>query len=186
MLTQISKNREIGKSATVNLYVNKGTVISTKTTNKKGEVEFADLKEGATYSYDITLDDVTTSGIVTPIDSDLSETVQLEIEEEAVLAQRSPIVISGLCSDPTGSDGAAAGTTSSYDGGTLVIPHDGGYEYIQLLALVDIDFSVTPYSIVTCSNSSVGSNGWAESGASNTGADWITNEYGQNLKELHD
>lgn len=43
-----------------------------------------------------------------------------------------PVIISGFVSDAKGGD--------------------GNYEYIQLLATTDIDFSVTPYSVVTTNN----------------------------------
>ncbi|MBB5395050.1 DUF5689 domain-containing protein [Mucilaginibacter sp. AK015] len=43
-----------------------------------------------------------------------------------------PIVITGYLTDPTGGD--------------------ANYEYIQLMATKDIDFSVTNYSVVTCNN----------------------------------
>ncbi|WP_205509808.1 DUF5689 domain-containing protein [Longitalea arenae] len=47
---------------------------------------------------------------------------------------------------------------------------DGGYEYVQMLATKDIDFTVTPYSIVFCVNSGGASSatpldaGWATGG----------------------
>lgn len=47
---------------------------------------------------------------------------------------------------------------------------DGGYEYVQMLATTDIDFGVTPYSIVFCNNAGGSSSafpldaGWATGG----------------------
>lgn len=47
---------------------------------------------------------------------------------------------------------------------------DGGYEYVQLLATKDIDFTATPYSIVFCANAGTASSatpldaGWATGG----------------------
>lgn len=47
---------------------------------------------------------------------------------------------------------------------------DGGYEYVQMMATKDIDFSVTPYSIVFCANAGGNSSatvldaGWATGG----------------------
>lgn len=47
---------------------------------------------------------------------------------------------------------------------------DGGYEYVQMLATKDIDFAVTPYSIVFCGNAGTASSntpldaGWATGG----------------------
>ncbi len=75
------------------------------------------------------------------------------------------IVITGLMADPYGTDNPVKGTV--YKKGSVEYTHDGGYEYIQLMATEDIDFSKTPYSVVTANN---GSNrvatvkGWAEGG----------------------
>lgn len=60
----------------------------------------------------------------------------------------SPVIIAGYLTDPTGTD--------------------ANYEYIQLMATRDIDFSVTPFSVVTTNNA--GTNpapalGWAQGGA---------------------
>lgn len=61
-----------------------------------------------------------------------------------------PMVISGFLNDANGSD--------------------NNYEYIQLLATRDIDFSVTPYSVVTVNNAGTATptgipvNGWATGG----------------------
>jgi len=63
-----------------------------------------------------------------------------------------PIVISGFIND--------------------VIGGDGNYEYIQFLATQDIDFSVTPYSVVVTNNAGASTpsgypaNGWATGGGS--------------------
>ena len=49
---------------------------------------------------------------------------------------------------------------------------DGNYEYIQLLATTDIDFAVTPFSVVVCNNAGASTpgnfpaNGWAAGGGS--------------------
>lgn len=60
------------------------------------------------------------------------------------------LLITGILSDPKGGD--------------------GGNEYVQLMATTDIDFSVTPYSIVFCNNAGTSSSatpldaGWATGG----------------------
>ncbi|RFZ84173.1 hypothetical protein DYU05_00630 [Mucilaginibacter terrenus] len=59
-----------------------------------------------------------------------------------------PIVITGYLTDPTGTD--------------------ANYEYIQLKATKDIDFSVTSYSLITCNNAGTlppSPDGWAQGGA---------------------
>jgi hypothetical protein len=56
-----------------------------------------------------------------------------------------PIVIAGYLTDPTGTD--------------------ANYEYVQLKATKDIDFAVTPYSLVTCNNAGTNPpspDGWAQ------------------------
>lgn len=73
------------------------------------------------------------------------------------------LVISGFLADPRGGDAPAAGTSSGYSNGVTVV-HKGSYEYIQLMALRDIDFAATPYSVVVASNGAVTANGWAAGG----------------------
>lgn len=73
------------------------------------------------------------------------------------------LVISGFLADPRGGDAPAAGTSSGYSNGVTVV-HKGSYEYIQLMALRDIDFAATPYSVVVASNGTVTANGWAAGG----------------------
>lgn len=63
---------------------------------------------------------------------------------ELPLIKPSPVIIAGYLTDPAGSD--------------------NNYEYIQLMATQDIDFSVTNYSLVTCNNAGTNpapANGWA-------------------------
>ncbi|MBD1420177.1 DUF4998 domain-containing protein [Sphingobacterium chuzhouense] len=45
---------------------------------------------------------------------------------------KTPIIFTGYCADPQGGD--------------------GNYEYLQLMATIDIDFSKTPFCVVTCQN----------------------------------
>jgi hypothetical protein len=47
---------------------------------------------------------------------------------------------------------------------------DGNYEYVQLLATTDIDFSKTPFSIVTCTNAGTA----APNAGAAPGAGWVT------------
>uniref|UniRef100_UPI003216A7F2 Ig-like domain-containing protein n=1 Tax=uncultured Draconibacterium sp. TaxID=1573823 RepID=UPI003216A7F2 len=67
------------------------------------------------------------------------------------------VVITGFMHDPRGSDSKDAGTFSG-DG----YEHDGEYEYVQLMALADIDFTEEPYAVV-CTNSGAPTEyGWAD------------------------
>lgn len=75
------------------------------------------------------------------------------------------IVITGLMVDPWGTNNPIKGTV--YKKGSVEYTHDGGYEYIQLMATEDIDFSKTPYSVVTANNGgerTATAKGWAEGG----------------------
>ena len=62
---------------------------------------------------------------------------------------KTPVIITGFLTDPTGSD--------------------GNYEYVQFMATQDIDFEMTPFSMVTCNNAgatgtSHPTQGWATGG----------------------
>lgn len=98
------------------------------------------------------------------VENDLSRN---EVNVEIVkLLHASDIVITGLMVDPKGTDCPKAGAVSG-DG----FAHPGEYEYIQLLALKDIDFSETPYCIITGMNATsptdktypAAVNGWIQS-----------------------
>lgn len=50
-----------------------------------------------------------------------------------------------------------------------ILPNPGGtdspFEWIELVATSDINFAATPYTVVTCNNSTATTNGWVEGGA---------------------
>jgi hypothetical protein len=62
------------------------------------------------------------------------------------------ILITGFLSDPRGTDAPATGAGATFPNPTMggASTHAGPYEYVQFMALEDIDFSVTPYSVVIC------------------------------------
>lgn len=72
------------------------------------------------------------------------------------------IIITGLMSDPKGMDQPKVGSTSKCSGN--IVTHQGGYEYMQFMATQDIDFSVTPYSVVVANNGNATAEGWATGG----------------------
>ncbi|MDR0713907.1 MAG: BACON domain-containing protein [Bacteroidales bacterium] len=79
-------------------------------------------------------------------------------------------LISGIMPDPRGTDAPATGASATFSNPTMggASVHAGPYEYIQFLALEDIDFSVTPYSVVICNNiagNGPQENGWAAGGS---------------------
>lgn len=67
------------------------------------------------------------------------------------------IVITGFLNDPRGSDSPVTGAISG-DG----FVHPGQYEYVQLMALKDIDFTSDNYSVVFTNTTSPSAYGWAE------------------------
>lgn len=163
----LSVNNSLGDpivGAEVKLYDNSETFVAAETTDDNGKVDFEKLDAGVEYSYKVNFEEFESSNTFISIDKDISESIVFEIETEASIMQNSSIIITGINSDPRGADGAKKGSTSTYDGGTIVVTHDGGYEYIQLMALEDIDFSESPFSVVTSNNGVVGENGWAEGG----------------------
>ncbi|WP_461790518.1 hypothetical protein [Pedobacter sp.] len=79
-----------------------------------------------------------------------------------LLSAKAQIVITGIMYDPRGTDAFTAGTAiGDYTS-------KGGFEYAQFRATQNIDFSVTPYSVVFCRNPAATTtslqNGWAAGG----------------------
>jgi len=60
----------------------------------------------------------------------------------SIIALGRPLAISGYFANPAG--------------------NDGPYEYVQVIALEDVDFSVTPMSMVWANNGTATANGWAQ------------------------
>ncbi|MDR2221843.1 MAG: endonuclease/exonuclease/phosphatase family protein [Flavobacteriaceae bacterium] len=129
-----------------------------------GAAVFADLKAGR-YTLKSTFESQVNEVAVEIKNEDLEVRIKLDITPKDVVLQNSPIIITGIQADPRGTDAAANGTSSTYDGGKIVVNHIGGYEYVQLMALEDIDFSITPYSLVLANNGIVGDRGWAQGGS---------------------
>lgn len=87
-------------------------------------------------------------------DGQAKQYLRMRTNEDLVLLSSTieiaPIVITGFLNDPVGSD--------------------NNYEYIQFMATRDIDFSVTPFSVVTTNNAGASTpgglpvNGWATGG----------------------
>jgi hypothetical protein len=75
------------------------------------------------------------------------------------VSHNADFVITGFMADPKGTDSPVIGAVA---GGGFV--HVGGYEYVQFLALKDIDFTVDKYCLVTtriASQTDPGDKGWA-------------------------
>lgn len=89
----------------------------------------------------------------TSVGANLSNSETFVIER---IVHYSDIVITGYMHDPKGSDSPKIGDVSG--GG---FEHPGQYEYVQLMALKDIDFSQEPYSVVFTNTGSPDEYGWA-------------------------
>lgn len=91
-----------------------------------------------------------------PINENLKTTYFL-ITTNSVIPFNSPIVITGVVANTWGSDSPVAGTVKY---GKFTIKRSG-FEYIQLMALRDIDFSETPFSVVVGRHYGSIKKGWA-------------------------
>ncbi len=81
------------------------------------------------------------------------------------IEHNTPIIITGYMSNPRGYD---AHTGSEDLGNGVIIDHLGGFEYMQFMATEDIDFSVTPFSVMTSKTSAASvapDGGWVVPGS---------------------
>ncbi|MDR0713904.1 MAG: BACON domain-containing protein, partial [Bacteroidales bacterium] len=101
--------------------------------------------------------------------AEINQSMNATVTDNGKRYYNGAFVISGVMSDPRGSDAPAAG-----DGATFNNPHmegekkhSGGYEYMQFLALEEINFAQTPYSVIVTNtpNNTAGPAGWMEGGA---------------------
>lgn len=155
---QILPNRKVEVSNVSN------EVVATLAADAKGEVIFKSLVEG---KYFINVLDVQENKTETPA-TEVS-VVSDEAQNNAVISvtaylHNPDIIIIGAMVDPRGTDSPADGK-KSYD-----LVHPGTYEYVQFMALKDIDFAKTPYAVITgmCSSKPTDGtygttgNGWVE------------------------
>ncbi len=78
------------------------------------------------------------------------------------------ILVTGAMPDPRGNDCNTSMNVSWYNPNEDANVHGDGYEYVQLMATEDIDFSVTPYSVIIAKNTAnqkPTSKGWIEGGS---------------------
>ncbi|MDR0228453.1 MAG: endonuclease/exonuclease/phosphatase family protein [Flavobacteriaceae bacterium] len=150
--------------AEVILYDEKQKEIKKQATSATGAAVFSDLVAG-NYKLKTSFENQVSEVVVEIKNEDKEVKIKLDIAPKDIILQNSPIIITGIQADPRGTDAAANGTSSTYDGGKIVVKHIGGYEYVQLMALEDIDFERTPYSVVMANNGIVGDKGWAQGGS---------------------
>jgi hypothetical protein len=78
------------------------------------------------------------------------------------------ILVTGVMTDPRGNDCNTTMNVSWYNPNENANVHGDGYEYVQLMAVKDINFAVTPYSVIICKNSSTQTptaKAWVEGGS---------------------
>lgn len=121
-------------------------LIAEGSTNSQGEITFSKTVVG---SYRIVVYDETNEAIfaeeVISVSASAPKSKTFVIQK---IFHNGDMVITGYFSDPKGSDSPKTGTVSG--GG---YQHPGQYEYVQLMALRDIDFTKEPYSIVITNSS---------------------------------
>jgi len=121
----------------------------------QGRVVFAKTVVG---TYNVYVYDEENSSVFKQVVSNVgSESANAETFMIRRIFHNTHIVITGFLNDPKGSDSPAAGAVSG-DG----FVHPGQYEYAQLLALKDIDFTVDPYSVVFTNSGTPTVYGWAD------------------------
>jgi hypothetical protein len=77
------------------------------------------------------------------------------------------ILVTGVMTDPRGSDCNTTMSVSWYNPNENAKVQGDGYEYVQLVAVKDINFAVTPYSVIICRNTSTQTptdKAWVEGG----------------------
>ena len=123
-----------------------GIIYKSGLTDTNGELVFAKvpLDKYLVKVYDETNDNYLLTEEIEVVEDIAKNESNVEIVK---LVHNSDIVITGMMVDPKGTNDPAIGSVS---GGGFT--HPGGYQYIQLLALKDIDFGETPYCVVTGNN----------------------------------
>lgn len=130
-------------------------LIKESLSNAEGKVVFANTVVG---TYNVYVYDDNNSAIYTQT---LSTIGAGKANKENFILRKiyhnADIVITGFMHDPKGSDSPL---TNAVSGDGFV--HPGQYEYVQLMALKDIDFTKTPYSVIFTNTGTPSQYGWAD------------------------
>ena len=164
LTVKTQKNMPLADRTVEIVRVSDQLLLGNRITDNAGQIIFTDLVEG---EYDLHVLNVLGERTAEPatrvtVAKDGANASEVKVK---VLKHETDVLIIGALIDPRGSDCPKPGS-KSYD-----MVHPGSYEYIQLMALKDIDFSQTPYAVITgmCStnpdDASYGTtgNGWVES-----------------------
>jgi len=121
-------------------------LIAEGSTNSQGELTFSKTVVG---SYRIVVYDETNEAIfaeeVVAVNAAAPKSKTFVIQK---IFHNGDMVITGYFPDPKGSDSPKTGAVSGAG-----FEHPGQYEYVQLMALRDIDFTKEPYSVVVTNSS---------------------------------
>lgn len=98
-----------------------------------------------------------------PVNEDL-RTAYFVFNARQIKPVNTAIIITGFLVNPNGSDVPQVGDSRSYSSTNVSFTFKGGLEYVQLMALQDIDFSQDPYSLVVGRYSAPMVDGWATGG----------------------
>ncbi len=146
------KNPIVGRKVALFTTETNPSLIKEGKSGPDGKVVFSNTVVG---EYTVLVYDEENTGIFAQTISNIG--AQSENWKEFVIRRifhNTKVVITGFMSDPRGSDSPKTGAVSG-DG----FVHPGQYEYVQLMAVKDVDFSVEPYSVVFTSSSIITS--WA-------------------------
>ena len=165
VIVKTDKGKAIAERKVDLLTEKEGILYRSGTTDENGMVTFDKLP---IEKYKINVYDELNQTILKTEHIELQEDVTKNVSQVQIvkLIHNSDIVITGMMVDPKGTDCPKKGQVSG--GG---VAHLGGYEYIQLLALKDINFDTTPYCIITGMNATnpndatypAAVNGWVQS-----------------------
>ena len=102
------------------------------------------------------------------VEADFAEQLTLQVVDDGKRYYPGTILVTGAMTDPRGNDCNTSMSVSWYNPNEDANEHGDGYEYVQLMAVENIDFSITPYSVVICKNTAAQTplaKGWAAGGA---------------------
>lgn len=133
-------------------------VIAEGTTNSQGKIVFPQLKD---YKYYVSIYDEKGILVVKQLTYEIgrsSTTFDVTVSLPPRIIHNADFVITGLMVNLKGYDCKDVGFLDA----ARNITFPGEFEYVQFLALKDIDFRATPYCMVTCWNGTPTPMGWVE------------------------
>ncbi|MDR1667622.1 MAG: BACON domain-containing protein [Bacteroidales bacterium] len=101
--------------------------------------------------------------------AEINKSVNATVADDGKRYYNGAFVISGVMGDPRGTDGTVAGAAATFFNPDMnnLKQHAGPCEYMQFLALEEINFSQTPYCVIVCKMTDPNgptADGWTEGG----------------------